>query len=193
MAYFVKQEDPEKPGEFIYVEVEADKVELDPDRLKKIIFDSKEYKSVVDESKSRKAKIKELRTSLEQLTSEEAADGENSEEPVKPEKSNAGSTQTAEPLDSEKLYQDFKARLAKEQADAKAEAEAANAKYRALITKHKLGDEAIPLLAQSTNPEEMAALLEKSAFRFDDQIGGAPSQPDKDALLANVLKQKGLD
>ena len=195
MSYFVKQEDPEKPGEFVYVEVSDSELELPPDVLKKKVLDHPEYKKVKTESVTRKEKLREQQARLNELlsgedTDEDAGDTTASQKQAKPEQQ---SGEAAKPLDEDALYAKFIARL---EADRKA-AEEANTNRRtqltSLLEKHGLGEDALELLEVATDPVLMAARLEKSNYRFDDTIGGSPAKPDKEALLSNVLKNLDLD
>ncbi len=189
MPYFVKQVNPETQAEE-FIEVPDDKLEINPELIEKAVYNHPKYREVVDESIGRKAKIKELRQQLDGLV------GEPDPSPKKPATSEPADGQkivTPQPLDEDALYSKFTARLAADQLAAQqAEAAKANA-LREVAKKYSLGESVLPILQNATDPEATAKLLEKSAYRFDDQVGGEPAKPDTEALQSRILKNLGLD
>ncbi len=195
MAYFVKQEDPENKGQFIYVEVEPSKVEVAPEVLEKLVVGHPKYREVLDETKGRKAKIKELREELAKLAGEPEPEDEGNTA-VSQNSTNAGQkpAETPAPLDVDQLYAEFAARLERERVAKETAVKTEAEQLASLAEKHGLyGEDAIELLRNAKDPEAAAKRLAKSQYRYDDAIGGAPSKPDKEALLSNVLTNLGLD
>jgi len=194
MAYFVKQEDPENKGQFIFVEVEPDKLDIPAEVLEKKVYEHPKYREVVDESKGRKQKIRELRADLEKLAGEPEP-GQEDDTPASPDKAKVGQkpTDAVAPLDEDALFAKFTARLKAEQEAQVAAKTTREQQLRAIAEKHGLGADALELLEVAQDPERAAVILEKSNYRFDDQVGGAPSAPDADALNARILKNLGLD
>lgn len=183
-SYFVKREDPENAGQFIYEEVPADKVEIDPTVAEQVVFNHPKYREVVEESKGRKAKIRELRSELDKLDGVQ----DQPKEPVEPPKDAPPA-----PLNEDDLFAKFVTRLQAEQKAAEDKKVARETELRALVQKHNLGSDAMQILEMASDPAKTAQLLEKSAYRFDDQVGGSPAAPDKEALMGNILKNLGLD
>lgn len=190
MAYFVKREIDGKPGEFEYVEVADNEIVLPDDAVNKLVVGHPKYRDVLEESIKRKENIRKLAEDLKKLEAERE-EPEASTQDVQGEQQQAQNN--APTLDVDALYAQIAERLEKEaQAKLKAKTEA-EANLRELAKKHGLGAGALTILANSQNPEETAAYLAKSQYRFDEVSGGAPSKPDDDALVANILKNLGLD
>lgn len=194
MAYFVKQEDPENKGQFIYVEVEPDKLDIPAEVLKQKVFEHPEYRQVVDESKGRKAKIRELRADLEKLAGEPEPEGDV-DTTASPDKAKVvqKTADAVAPLDEDALFAKFVARMEAEQTAKVTAKQSREQQLKAIAEKHGLGADALELLEVAQDPERAAVILEKSNYRFDDQVGGAPSATDADALNARILKNLGLD
>lgn len=190
MSYFIKQEDP-TTKEVTYVEVPDDQLEVPTELIDKAVVAHPKYREVVDESIKRKKTIKQLREQLDHLEEPEA----EGQSPASPEQDATVQkpVSQAAPLDEDALYSKFTARLRKEQEDARA-AEAAKANnLKAIAEKHGLGAGALKALEVAADPEALASILEGSQYRFDDTVGGAPSQPDKDALQNKIFANLGLD
>lgn len=182
--YFVRVEKEDKPGEFEFVEVDDTKLEI-PDDL---VTSHPKYKEVVDSDIKRRKRIKELQEELSKAGAE------------KPEEEAAGATPTspdpAQPVQSlnkDELYNEFVARLEAQRVERENAAKLEEAKLKSIAKAHKLPESALEALRMANDPEALATFLERAPLRFDDSVGGAPSEADKDALQANILKNLGLD
>lgn len=186
MPYLKKVEDENKPGEFTYVEVPDTELELPADVLDKLVFQHPKYREVVAESVGRKERIRAMQAELEKLAVDDA------NKPEKPEDAKKETEKPAPAIDQDALYTTFKTRLLQEQAAEAAANKAREEVLRAAAKKHGLSDDALPILAQSTDPDAMAEALGRGGYRFDNSPGGAPASVDGEALLSNVLKNLGL-
>lgn len=182
--YFVRVEKEDKPGEFDFVEVDDTKIEV-PDDL---VFSHPKYKEVVESDIKRRKRIKELQEQLEQVGAEKPEETEVTT-PVKPTEP----VQPVQPLNKDELYNEFVARLEAQRVERENAAKLEEARLQSILKQHKLPASAIDALRLSSDPEAMAVILERSPLRFDDSVGGAPSEADKDTLQANILKNLGLD
>lgn len=180
--YFVKQELEDKPGEFEYVEVDDNELEV-PDA---VVTKSKIYKEVVESDIRRRKKIKDLNEALSKATADKPDEDEVAPSDEKP------ADQKPQLLDEDALFEKFQKRL-NEQATQRQQQEAElNSRLAKVAKDNGLGANAVEILRKSNDPEELAKLLAAQSYRFDDSVGGAPSEADKDALMNNVLKELGL-
>lgn len=182
--YFVRVEKKDKPGEFDFVEVDDTKLEVPED----LVTSHPKYKEVVESDIKRRKRIKELQEELSKVEVE------------KPEEAVAGATVVppdpaapVQPLNKDELYNEFLARLEAQRVERENAVKLKEAKLKSIAKAHKLPDSTIEALRMANDPEALASFLERSPLRFDDSVGGAPSEADKDALQANILKNLGLD
>lgn len=192
MPYFVKVEDPDNAGQFIYTEVSDTDIVIDDAVLAKKVVEHPKYRDVLDESKARKLKLRELRAEMDKLAGEQTNTPEGDGNIDTENSSNSQQVVVAPPLDEDALYQKFQERTQKERAAAELAAAQERDRLAKLIVQHKLDQSAISLLANAKDPDAMAASLATTNYRFDDTLGGAPGVPDKDALQAKILENLGL-
>lgn len=192
-SYFVKQTDPNDPTKEVYVEVQEDQLEIPASLIDKAVVAHPKYRDVVQESIDRKKQIKKLRSQLDELDGVPVEDEEEQTASPEQAKSKQKPAQAVAPLDEDALYSKFTARLKKQQEEEAAANKARRDQLAAIAEKHGLGAGALPALEVANDPEALAKVLEASNYRFDDQVAGSPSQPDKDAMQARILSDLGLD
>jgi len=178
--YYIKQTDDE--GVETYESVDA--VTVDDETF----FADPRYKKVADRDANRRARVKELNKRVKEF---EALGEEDVDVTPPPEEEDT----PAPVMTTEEIVAAAVAEIDKRAVDAALANTEQQATLTGLVDKHKLGKEALAILATSTDPEATAELLGKSSLRFDDTAGGtAPGQiTDLEGAVGNVLTKLGLD
>ena len=175
--YFAEQTDDD--GNVTYILVES--VEVTDEQM----FADPRYKKVQDSDIKRRKKIRALNAQVKELEVDDPPE-DDTEETEKP---------TPPTMTSQEIIDAAIAAIDKRDVDARTVATARTTELAAIMEKHKLKKEALPLLEQSNDPEAAAELLGRSAYGFEDTDGGDPGDQgsDLDGTISNVYKSLGLD
>lgn len=178
--YFAEQTDDD--GNVTYILVES--VEVTDEQM----FADPRYKKVQDSDIKRRKKIRALNAQVKELEVDDPPEDETEDDTEETEKP------TPPTMTSQEIIDAAIAAIDKRDVDARTVATARTTELAAIMEKHKLKKEALPLLEQSNDPEAAAELLGRSAYGFEDTDGGDPGDQgsDLDGTISNVYKSLGL-
>lgn len=184
MPYFKQVLDDEGNETFVEVDFTEDVLEEIPDD---VFFNDDRYKTVADRDYKRRQKVKELQEQLSKTGEEDPSD-DTEEDDEQPEPVTLQQVQSLLSNYSEEMLTTFKTKLEQEQEEKQQQ----EASLKSLLEENELDEEALPVLRQSSNPEETAAYLAKSRLRFGGSAN-ADNTPSIQDTLDNVNKRLGID
>lgn len=163
-------------GGTVSYELVEDTTELTPEQVR----DTDTYKKTLDESVKRRQLIQTLKSQL-------AEGGEETPPEVIP------TPDAAQPLDTEKLFEQFLSKVDARDAERREEKTTKDVGIDKLMVEYKLPKDARASLENSEEPEITAQYLQKLNLRFDDISGGALSPEEQlSELKNNTLKRLNL-
>lgn len=181
MTYFRKTTN--EAGEAVYEEVDLAKEELSEE----IVKAQKPFKDVLSESIERRQEIAALKAKTPAKSKESEAGEAAAGAVAQPE----GST-TVAAVDPDKLFEDFKTRLRREQEEETTKVKAERENVAGLIKEFGLKADAVEILTEAKNPRVVAEKLAKTNYRFDEQSSGDPAKVAVDGAVAGAFKRLNL-
>lgn len=168
--YYVEQIDDEGNKTYVEAEVVVDDIEDD------VIRTHPAYQKLLDENIKRRKENKALKEQVPVATDDKQ------EEAPQP-------TPQQKPLDPDELFSQFLGKLEEREAQKQQKA----ASLKSIAEKHKLPDEALDVLANSSDPEKTAAYLGRVQVQLSASTQGAsPNVDTVESLMGRVSERLNL-